>query len=189
LSIQGLWAGPWLRDVIGLTRADAAALLFWVAVSMIIGWIVSGWSAGRLAARGLPLMTTTVSYVFIFIILQILVMIVPVSWNTLIWCLFGFVGVTPIIAYAALSQFFPLNLSGRVTTGVNLLVFVAAFSGQWVIGAIIQLWPIGADGRYHVQGFRYGFSLMIALQIAALGWYFLAGRIIKTKQQEKNETP
>ncbi len=189
LSIQGLWAGPWLRDVIGLSRAAAAALLFWVAVSMIIGWIVSGWSAGRLAARGISLMTTTVSYLCIFIILQILVMLVPVSWNTLIWCLFGFVGVTPIIAYAALSQFFPLNLSGRVTTGVNLLVFVAAFSGQWVIGAIIEQWPIGADGSYHVQGFRYGFSLMIALQIAALVWYFLAGRIIKTKQQEKNETP
>ena len=82
LSIQGLWAGPWLRDVIGLSRAVAAALLFWVAVSMIIGWIVSGWSAGRLAARGISLMTTTVSYLCIFMILQILLMLVPVSWNT-----------------------------------------------------------------------------------------------------------
>ena len=56
-----------------------------------------------------------------------------------------------------------------------------------MIGAIIEQWPIGADGSYHVQGFRYGFSLMIALQIAALVWYFLAGRIIKTNSRKKTK--
>lgn len=42
LSIQGLWAGPWLRDVIGLERGAAASVLFWMAVTMICGFIGLG---------------------------------------------------------------------------------------------------------------------------------------------------
>jgi len=45
LSIQGLWAGPWLRDVSGLARPGAADVLFWVAMAMIAGFIIL-WPAG-----------------------------------------------------------------------------------------------------------------------------------------------
>jgi len=62
---------------------------------------------------------------------------------------------------------------------VNLLVFVVAFSAQWAIGAIIELWPVGADGSYHVMGFRYGFGMMLALQVISLIWFFVATRIMK----------
>ena len=114
-----------------------------------------------------------------FMGVQVLVLAGPVRWALPIWVLFGFFGTSGIIAYAALSQQFPVQLSGRVTTAVNLLVFIAAFVGQWAIGAIIGLWPVGAEGNYSLAGYRSGFAVMLGAQTLTLGWFFIANRIIK----------
>jgi hypothetical protein len=95
--------------------------------------------------------------------------------------LFGFFGTSGIIAYAALSQRFPVHLSGRVTTAVNLLVFIAAFMGQWSIGGIIGHWPVDADGHYALAGYRTGFFAMLAIQTMTLLWFLAASRMIRNR--------
>jgi predicted MFS family arabinose efflux permease len=177
LSIQGLWAGPWLKDVAGMDRAGVAGVLFWVAVAMVCGFISLGILAERLSRWGMGVMTTSVTGMCLFMGVQVLVLIAPASWSRLVWVLFGFFGTSGIIAYAALSQQFPLQLSGRVTTAINLLVFVVAFAGQWAIGAIIGMWPIGPDGGYAPAGYRSGFGILLAVQLLALMWYGAASRM------------
>ena len=44
---------------------------------------------------------------------------------------------TGIISYAVLSQSFPAHLSGRVNTGINLLVFSFDFSRIWSITVLV----------------------------------------------------
>ena len=56
--------------------------------------------------------------------------------------------------FATLSQHFPGHLMGRVSTMMNLLVFLLAFSLQWTIGAIINLFPTSADGGFDPQAIR-----------------------------------
>ena len=184
LAIQGLWAGPWLKDVAGLERMAAANVLFWIAVAMIAGFILLGSLADRLSRSGISVLTTAVTGMGLFMGVQVLVLAGPVRWALPMWVLFGFFGTSGIIAYAALSQRFPVQLSGRVTTAVNLLVFIAAFLGQWAIGAIIGLWPIGADGKYALAGYRSGFSVMLALQAMTLLWFFMASRMIGNRKKE-----
>ena len=181
LSIQGLWAGPWLRDVVGLERGEAASVLFWVAVSMICGFIGLGVVAARIARWGITPAVTSAVCMAMFMTMQFLVLVTPPSWYFVVWLIFGFVGTSGIIAYAGLSQLFEVRLSGRVTTGVNMLVFVAAFTAQWAIGIIIEMWPVGADGSYHEQGFYYGFGLMLVLQIASLIWYVIGLGLLKKR--------
>jgi len=174
LSIQGLWAGPWLRDVAGLDRSGVADILFWVAVAMIAGFILLGIAAERLGRIGVPLMITSVFGMMTFMVMQLLVLLVPPQFSMIIWPIFGFFGTSGIIAYAALSQTFPVHLSGRVTTAVNLLVFIAAFAAQWAIGAIIGIWPVAADGSYAVIGYQSAHAIMLVIQIMSLLWFFLA---------------
>lgn len=174
LSIQGLWAGPWLRDVVRQDRAEIADTLFWVAVAMIAGFIILGTVAERLSRVGVPIMLTSVAGMMIFMGMQFVVLFAPASWSWLIWPVFGFFGTSGIIAYAALSQTFSAHLSGRVTTAVNLLVFVAAFSAQWAIGAIIGIWPVASDGGYAVIGYKTAYAIILAIQIMSLLWFFLA---------------
>jgi hypothetical protein len=88
----------------------------------------------------------------------------------LLWTMFGFSGTSGILVYADLSQRFPPQLAGRVNTGLNLLVFVAAFSAQWGVGAVINLWPNTLIG-YAPDGYRAGFGLLLALQVLAVLWF------------------
>lgn len=179
LAIQSLWAGPWLRDVAGMSRAESASVLFWVAVCMIVGWITLGSLTERLGRRGVPILTTAVVGMSCFMVVQLGLLVCPVSWATSVWFIYGYFGTTGILAYAGMSQVFPVKMSGRVTTALNLLVFLTAFVAQWAIGAVIGLWPLNPDGSYSESGFVAGFAIMLMLQFLGLIWYLMVGKVIK----------
>lgn len=175
LSIQGLWAGPWLSHVAGFERAEVAGLLFWVAIAMVCGFISLGTITERLNRRGISVTTTAVAGMSLFMVVQLLLIVGPVSWCVPLWLAFGFFGTSGIIAYSALSQDFPAYLSGRVTTALNLLVFVAAFGGQWAIGGIIDFFSEGTTAL-PPAGFKAGFLLLLLLEIAGGVQYLHAAR-------------
>jgi hypothetical protein len=66
-------------------------------------------------------------------------------------------------------------LSGRVTTALNLLVFIAAFAGQWAIGAIIDFFTHG-DKILSPEGFKAGFLLLLIFEFAGFILYVFIGR-------------
>ena len=176
LSIQGLWAGPWLRDVVGMDRTAVAETLMWVAVAMIAGFISLGTVAERLSRGGIPPMTVGACGMFLFMVQLLLLILEPVPWAALVMVLFGFFGTSGILPYAVLSQSFPSHLSGRVNTALNLLVFFAAFSAQWGIGAIIGQWPVNETGGYSPNGYRVAFSFMLGLQGLTFLWFLFPRR-------------
>jgi MFS family permease len=172
LSIAGLWSGPWLRDIAGYDRMAVANTLMGVSLAMIFGYFTFGAVAERLARRNVQPMTVAAAGMFSFIVVQFLLV---VQWTALtlpLWLLFGCFGTAAILPYAVLSQSFPRPLAGRANTGLNLLVFVAAFAAQWVIGLIIDLWPQTSTGGYDAAGYSCGFGLIVVLQLAAAAWYF-----------------
>ena len=185
LSIQGLWAGPWLKDVAGLDRAGVAGILLWVAVAMIAGFILLGSLADRLSRSGVSVLTTAVTGMGLFMVTLLLVLIFPEMKAQPLWMVFGFLGTSGILSYAALSQQFPVRLVGRVNTAVNLLVFVAAFAGQWAIGAIIERWPVGGDGRCALAGYQAGFGMMLGLQTLSLIWFWVASQMVKKTRKKR----
>ena len=119
-------------------------------------------------------MAVAASGMLCFIVVQGMIVLQMVNMTLFIWLLFGFFGTACILPYAALSQNFSRHLAGRVNTGLNLLVFVAAFAAQWAIGLIIDLWPQTASGGYNAAGYSCSFGLVAVLQLAGAIWYFLA---------------
>lgn len=175
-SLQGLWAGPWLRDVAGLDRTGLAGILLLMAAAMIVGHIFLGTAAERLSRRGVAPMTVAAAGMGLFMLVELVLML---QWRTAVavqWFCFGFFGAAAILPYAVLSQSFPPHLSGRVNTALNLLVFVSAFSTQWGMGAIINLWPVGVDGGYAPAAYRVAIGCVWIAQLIALGWYLMADR-------------
>ena len=176
LSIHGLWAGPWLRDVAGFERVAVAGTLSWLAVAMVVGFVLFGTVARRLGGSGVPTMTVAVAGMGSFIGVLLLLVGQMKTFAVLLWLLFGFFGTSSILCYAALSQAFPAHLAGRVNTALNLLVFIAAFTAQWGTGGIIEYWTMSTAGGYNPEGYRIAFGVMLCLQVAAWGWYGAAGR-------------
>jgi len=170
-SIQGLWAGPWLRDVAGLERTAAAGILLAVAVAMVAGFIFLGTLAQRLGRVGWRPIGVAVGGMSGFMLIQGLLVAQWVGMPIVVWVLFGILGTSGIVSYADLSQRFPAHLTGRVNTGLNLLVFVAAFAAQWGTGAVINLWPATSSGGYDPAAYRAGFGMMLALQAIGMLWF------------------
>ena len=168
LAIQGLWAGPWLRDVAGLERTTAAGYLFWVAAAMVAGFLGMGHLAYRLSRRDIPPLAVAAGGMALFMGVQ-LALLLKLGPMLPLWVLFGFFGTAGTLNYAILTQAFPPALAGRVNTALNLLVFVAAFAGQWGMGAIINRWPV-AGGGYAEPGYQLAFGLALAGQLLSWAW-------------------
>lgn len=151
---------------------------------MAAGFICLGALAARLQHKGFATVHSAAVGMVLFLLVQTAILLAPPSWTLTLWLGFGFFGTAGTIAYASLSQNFPVQLAGRVSTALNLLVFVASFVAQWAIGMIVGLWPGTAAGGLSPAGLRAGFLLMIACQVIGLLWFILAGRIGQTGRQE-----
>lgn len=176
LSIFGLWSGPWLRDVAGQDRDSIASTLFLVGITMIAGYFASGTITDRLSRRGIAPMKVASTGMLLFIGAQGMMLFPIPELTTVYWLLFSFFGAFCILPYAVLAQHFPARLTGRATTALNLLVFIAAFGAQWGIGIIINQWPETETGGYALEGYQASFGLLIALQLLAVAWYLFSHR-------------
>ncbi|MCG8684246.1 MAG: MFS transporter, partial [Desulfobacterales bacterium] len=173
ISIQGLWAGPWLRDVAGFSREGVAQVLSWSAMAMIAGFICLGFLAEKLSDKGIPVRITSVAGMAIFTCIQALIVFGSPIPAPIVLILFGFFGTSGILAYTALTLDFPRSLSGRVTTSINMMVFIAAFILQWAMGAIINLWEVSAANTYHPAGYKAAFLTLMACQAISLIWFMI----------------
>ena len=170
LALQGLWIGPWLRDVGGLTRAETASSLLIMALALASGFLSWGIIGERLGRYGFSTMKISLFGVGVFLIVQLTIILEPIGFTMPVVIMFGFFGTAGSLSYAGLIQNFPAHLSGRVYTTANLLVFLLAFLGQWGIGIIIDLWPYTVAGRFSPFGYQISFAVVLFIQIIAFLW-------------------
>ena len=173
MAIQGLWAKPWLRDVAGLDEAECANHLMWMMAAMMAGFFLLGLLSERLYhARKISPVTVGVSAMSVFIVLQLLMALGWTAQPMLLMTAFSFFATAGILPYAGLSQIFPKDLSGRVSTSLNLTVFLGAFAVQWGLGEIISLWPTEGKG-YAPESYGAAFGSLAVLQLFGLLWFIV----------------
>jgi MFS family permease len=180
LSLQGLWAGPWLRDVAHLDRTSVAMHLFVAAAGMLSGYLVMGILGERLQRRGINLASVAGGGIAAFLGVQLIICLGTTTAPMLLWALFSFCGTASILPFAILSQAFPSHLAGRLNTALNLLIFVAAFGAQYGIGAVIDLWSPVNSGGYTASAYQTAFGLLLGLQGLAFCWFLWPTRSLVT---------
>jgi predicted MFS family arabinose efflux permease len=176
LAMQGLWAGPWLRDVAGLDRVAVAAHLLGLGAAVVTGFLVLGTIADRLGRRGVPTGTVAMAAMACFAMVQLGLAVLPASASLPLWMLFGLFGTAGTLSYAALSQHFHGQLAGRANTALNVLVFVAAFLVQWGVGLLLAAGENSVTNAYDPRGYDRAFSALILAQAASLAWFVLTRR-------------
>jgi predicted MFS family arabinose efflux permease len=175
MAVQGLWAGPWLRDVAGLSRAAVATHLLLMAIATMIGFLFWGNFAARVERRGISAPKVMSVGVGAFLVLQLLLTVGASAFPAMLWMGFGLLGTAGSLSYSILSHRFVPALAGRVITALNVLVFAWAFAAQWAIGAIIDLWPV-VEGKYDAQGYGAAFAAFLALQAVGYVWMLTDAR-------------
>ena len=177
-AYQGLWAGPWLRDVAGLDSAGGARILFLYTLGTMAGSMLSGQLASLLQRRGRSAMLVPQVLIFLMMAVQIGFLMQPESpWVvTFLWSVLPLVASASAPGYAAIAQLFPVEQTGRVSTAINTLVLGGAFALQSIIGWILDLWPRVAGGGWDRRGYAWAMGLSLALQTVAIAWAW-GGRI------------
>jgi len=165
-SLQGLWIAPWLKDVVGLGRDDIGRHLLVGALGMIVGATLWGNVFDRLMRHGIDAISVLRGGLTLYLaVLGLLALGVKSGTLYLLFAISLFAQVTPLV-YSMLSKQIPLELSGRVTSTLNFLVFMSAFVVQWGTGLIINLWLVEA-GRYAAAGYKTAFTACFALVLAS----------------------
>lgn len=173
LAIQGLWAGPWLVDVGGLSSSEAAGVLLALALSMTVGFLFGGLLAEFMERLGLGLDAAMILGAVLFLLPQLAIVLQLAPQSALPWMAFGFTSNFCMVIYPRVARAFPLSLTGRVNTSLNLMVFTGAFVQQYAIGGLLDLAAPGAAGHYPPEAYRLAFGVVVALQLISLGWYLL----------------
>jgi hypothetical protein len=93
-----------------------------------------------------------------------------------VWFLFGFFSNLMVVAFPALSEHFGTEFAGRANTALNLLLFATAFAFQYLIGAVIDLFPPTASGGYAPAGYQAAFGVIVALIVVSFVWFLVPGR-------------
>jgi len=175
LAIQGLWGGPFLFDVAGMSQAEAGTLLTLLSLGALVGYLASGFLAARFGhwrmavAGGLG-----------FFAAQAGLVLSGLAEDTrllpLIYPLFGFSGAFNILLMAHARHAFPVSLTGRAVTAVNLFGMGGAAVMQILMGVIIGSFGRDEQGHYPPQAYVTVFSLLAGgTLLATLAYATLGG--------------
>lgn len=164
MALQSLWAGPWMVTVLGMSVEQTSHVLFVFNFCLMLSYLALSWWAPRHVSygqrRGLPVLRVVAIGLGVSVGLQLLIVLLPHGWSWVLWIAFGVVITVTTLAQTHVSLAFPPALAGRANSAFNLTLFIGAFSVQWGIGLLVDLFA------------SYGFSPSAAMRMA-LGCYVL----------------
>ena len=169
MAIQGLWAVPWLMEVNGATRAEAANHLLAMNAVIMAGYTALGIFGTRLARRGIHSHHLVAGgYALNIAALMLIVLEVPGSY--LLWSLYGLGAVVNVLGFTVLNEGFGREMAGRTNTTLNLVMFVGSFLAQWGIGIVVDLMR-AAYGFDEAAGLRVAFAVVLVGAVATYAWF------------------
>ena len=183
IGIQTLWAGPWMRDVMGFTREEVARHLLFMAVAFMVGILSVGVIADRLARRGIGPMQVMLGFNLLYFAAQAVIVLRVEGLMFPAWLFVAAFGQVAVLAFPWFAAHIGKELAGRANATINFTMFVAAFASQYLVGLIIGLFPASGTG-YSPQGYSWAIGIFLAAQLLAYGWYLAASphkKILETR--------
>src|SRR5215472_49193 len=174
-SLQGLWAGPWLRDVAGLDRAGVVEHLSVMAFAVSLSALLLGVLARWLLRMGIKTEWALAGVLGLSMAAQAGLLAGCTLPSHLLWAHIAAAGAATVLSFAILAEYFPKEMSGRANAGLNLLHVGVAFLLQTGAGLIIAQWP-QSNGTYPCEAYQVALGGLLALELSALVWFGVAPR-------------
>ncbi len=161
MGYQGLWGGPYLIDVYGMSKDEAGAVLMMVGIGTIVGAPTIGFLSDRVFR--------TRKWFLVFGGLGFTLCFAPLVFKTSslsIWELylisFGvgvFSGAGPV-AYALIKETYPLEVTGLATSILNTFPFFGGAVFQVLMGYLMD--TVGMAGNaYPPEAYSLAFSICL----------------------------
>jgi sugar phosphate permease len=174
LSFTGLWGGPFLMHVYGMSKTQAGGILSMMAIGLIFGAPVMSLLSDKVFhSRKKVLLVNQFSALGIF---------VPLAFFTgdfsktmlYIWCFsysFMLSGAV-VVGYTSIKEYFPIEIAGTATGLINIFPFAGAALGQPLMGWYLD--HLGSTGgHYSVHAYSAAFKIGLIFLFGALVASFL----------------
>jgi sugar phosphate permease len=173
-AIQGLWAGPYLMDVMGFSPVVAGNLLFLLTLGVVVGNPVSGFLSDRVFRKRKGIMTAALSGLSLTLFALALVPVGASPWLVaVLFSAFGILAGTGSIPYAHLKELTPPDRSATTLTVLNFFAIVGA--GVFMQGLGFLMKTLYPDSMLSHQAFATMF-LVCASAMAASGFLYALTR-------------
>lgn len=168
-AVQGLWGGPYLFDVVGLSKLAVGNLLLAMGAGVVLGFFVCGWLADRYGMR--RAIVASMAVLLLCLVGMVLPVRLPLALLGVLFFGLGFTGAFNIVELAQIRALFPPQMSGRAVTAVNLFGFAGTALLQWWMGLIIGAFAPDTQGHYPAIAYAAAFGIVGAGATLALVWY------------------
>ncbi|MGE0629854.1 MAG: nitrate/nitrite transporter, partial [Hyphomicrobiaceae bacterium] len=166
LAERGLWVGPYLADVYGLSPVARGNATLVMAIAMSLGALVFGALDGVIARQKLVAGGALVagsSFVSLWMIVD-----APLWVAVALLTVIGFAGLGHPLLVAHARSFFPDHLVGRGITLANFAAMIGAGLLQWISGIYVvglQLGGLQPPGVYAALHLAFGLGIISAALI------------------------
>jgi sugar phosphate permease len=168
-SFGGLWGGPFLIHVYGMTKAEASKVLSMLAIGMIVGSPLLSYVSNNLFKARKPVLVLSSGIVLaLTALLAFRTEALGVTALYLICLGLGvFCSAIVVIGFTSNKELFPVQMAGTATGLVNLFPFAGGAVFQPVLGLILEHY--GRTGsNFNTDGYRYAFVLLFVCAAVAL---------------------
>ena len=175
-SFGGLWGGPYLMQVHGLTKGEAGKILSMLAIGMIVGSPLVSYLSNRVFRGRKPVLVLS-STVLVLLTGLLAFCTGRLSIPALYAICLGlgmFSSAIVVIGFTTTKELFPIQIAGTSTGLVNLFPFAGGAVAQPVLGYVLE--RAGRKGdAFSLAGYEQAFLLLFFCGVIA----FLASLCLK----------
>jgi sugar phosphate permease len=168
-SFGGLWGGPYLMQVYGLSKAAAGQVLSMLGVGLIVGGPFLSYLSNRIFKARKP--------VLVLCSAALLCLTVPLAFYTdkisliglyLLCAGFGmFSSAAVVIGFTTTKELFPVQMAGTATGLVNLFPFVGGAVFQPLLGYVLERHG-RVEGAFTLVAYREAFLILFFCGLVTL---------------------
>jgi sugar phosphate permease len=167
-SFGGLWGGPYLMQIYGLTKAQAGQILSMMALGMVVGSpMLSYVSNNILHGRKPVLVACSAAVLCLTVPLAFFTGAIPRTGLYLICLGLGiFSSAVVVIGFTAAKELFPVQIAGTAVGLVNLFPFAGGALAQPFLGFLLERHG-RVDGQFAQAAYAQAFlALFISAALA-----------------------
>jgi len=136
-AVGGLWGGPFLMQVYGLSKSAAGGVLSMFALSLIFGGPVLGWGANRLGRKAVLIGCSSLMLLASLTLYLFMTRLNLAGLYVLFFCIFLAGGAAGPIQAAVSKELFPMAIAGTAIGCVNIFPFFGGAFFQILVGMFI----------------------------------------------------
>jgi len=189
-SFGGLWGGPYLMHVYGLSKAQAGGILSMLAVAMIFGGPLASMISDKwLHSRKKLLVPSSL----ITVLLTVPLAFFPDAMNLAslyVWSLMlgFFASAVVVVGFTSAKELFPVEIAGTAVGVVNLFPFLAGALAQPVLGLILDAHGKGPAG-YSTEAYGHAFMVYFISALTALVAACLLKETLSRSTDDESKSP